>query len=44
MTLVPDMFQYDGPHDLTEYHVRKTVLRAESGDLLRVEVEEGEMI
>ena len=36
------MFEYEGPLDLTEYYVRKTELRAESGDLLRVEVEEGQ--
>ena len=34
------MFQYEGPLDLTEYYVRNTELRAESGDLLRVEVED----
>ena len=39
MSLVPDMFEYEGPLDLTEYYVRKTELRAESGEL-RVEVEE----
>ena len=37
------MFQYEGPLDLTEYYVRNTELRAESGDLLRVEVEDGEL-
>ena len=39
--MVPDLFQYEGPLDLTEYYVRKTELRLETGDLLRVEVEEG---
>ena len=34
------MFEYKGPLDLTEYYVRKTELRSEFGDLLRVEVEE----
>ena len=38
------MFEYEGPLDLTEYYVRNTELRAETGDPLRVEVEEGEMI
>ena len=39
MSLEPDMFQYEGPLDLTEYNVRKKELRAESGgDLIRVEV------
>ena len=38
------MFVYEGPLDLTEYYIRKTELRAESGDHLRVEVEEREMI
>ena len=38
MSLVPDMFEYDGPLDLTEYYIRKTELRAELGDFLRVEV------
>ena len=42
MSLVPDLFEYEGPLDLTEYYVRKTELRSESGDLLRVEVEEGQ--
>ena len=41
---MPDMFVYEGPLDLTEYYIRKTELRAESGDHLRVEVEEREMI
>ena len=43
VSLVPDMFDYKGPHDLTEYYIRKTELRSESDDLLRVEVEDGEM-
>ena len=38
MSLEPDMFQYEGPLDLTEYHVRHTELRSESGDLIRVKV------
>ena len=38
MSLVPDMFEYDGPLDLTEYYIRKTELRAEPDDLIRVEV------
>ena len=38
MSLVPDMFEYGGPLDLTEYYVRNTELKAESGDLVRVEV------
>ena len=38
------MFEYEGPLDLTEYYVRNTELRAESADLLRVEVEDGELI
>ena len=44
MSLEPDMFHYDGPLDLTEYYVRNTQLRSESGDLLRVEVRDREMI
>ena len=40
---MPDMFEYEGPLDLTEYYVRKTELRSEIGDLLRVEVDEGEI-
>ena len=32
------MFQYEGPLDLTEFYVRNTQLRAETGDLIRVEV------
>ena len=44
MSLVPDIFKYEGPLDLTEYYIMKTELKSESGDLLRVEVEEGEMI
>ena len=43
MSLVPDLFEYKGPLDLTEYYVRKTELRSEFGDLLRVEVDEGEI-
>ena len=43
MSLLPDMFQYYGPLDLTEYSVRNTELRSEAGDLLRVEVEDKEM-
>ena len=43
MSLVPDMFEYEGPLELTEYYVRKTELRSEFGDLLRVEVEGGEI-
>ena len=38
------MFEYEGPLDLTEYYVRNTELRTETGDPLRVEVEEGETI
>ena len=38
MSLVPDMFEYEGPLDLTEYHVRNTELRAETGRLIRVKV------
>ena len=38
MSLVPDMFEYEGPLDLTEYSVSKTELRAETGALVRVEV------
>ena len=37
--MVPDMFEYEGPLDLTEYYIRKTELRSESADLLRVEVD-----
>ena len=37
---MPDMFEYEGPLDLTEYYVKKTELGSESADLLRVEVEE----
>ena len=44
MSLVPDMFEYGGPLDLTEYYVRNTELRSEAGDILRVEVEDREMI
>ena len=40
MSLKLDMFQYEGPLDLTEYYVRRTELSSESGDLLRVEVED----
>ena len=40
---MPDIFEYEGPLDLTEYYIRQTELRFESGDLLRVEVVEGEM-
>ena len=32
------MFEYEGPLDLTEYYVRKTELKAETGDLIRVKV------
>ena len=32
------MFEYEGPLDLTEYYIRKTELRAETGDLVRVKV------
>ena len=38
MILVPDMFEYEGPLDLTEYYVSKTELRAETHDLVRVKV------
>ena len=38
MFLVPDMFEYEGPLDLTEYYVRTTELRAETGDLIKVKV------
>ena len=38
MSLVPDMFQYEGALDLTEYYVRNTELRADTSDLVRVEV------
>ena len=44
MSLVPDLFEYEGPLDLTEYYVKKTELRSESADLLRVEVDYGEVI
>ena len=43
MSLKLDMFQYEGPLDLTEYYVRNTELRHESGDLIRVEVQKREM-
>ena len=43
VSLEPDIFQYEGPLDLTEYYVRNTEIRSESGDLLRVEVEDREM-
>ena len=32
------MFEYEGPHDLTEYSVSETELRAETGALVRVKV------
>ena len=32
------MFEYEGPVDLTEYYVRNTELRAETGGLIRVKV------
>ena len=38
MSLVPDVFDYLGPLDLTEYYVRKTELRAETDDSVRVKV------
>ena len=38
MSLEPDMFQYEGPLDLTEYYVRNTELRAATSGLVRVEV------
>ena len=38
MSLVADVFEYEGPLDLTEYYVRNTELRAETGDLIRVKV------
>ena len=38
MSLVPDMFEYEGPLDLTEYYVKKTKLIAEAGGLIRVKV------
>ena len=38
MSLVPDMFEYEGPLDLTEYYVTNTELNAETGDLIRVKV------
>ena len=38
MSLVPDMFKYEGPLDLTEYYVTNTELRAEIGDFIRVKV------
>ena len=41
MSLVPDMFEYEGPLDLTEYYVRNTEIRAETGDLVRVKVNTG---
>ena len=41
MSLVPDMFEYEGPLDLTEYYVRNTEIRAETGDLIRVKVING---
>ena len=40
MSLEPAIFEYEGPLDLTEYYVRNTELKAESGHLLRVEVDE----
>ena len=36
--LVPDVFEYDGPLDLTEYNVKKTQMRIENETVLRVEV------
>ena len=36
--MVPDMFEYEGPLDLTEYYVRNTELGAETGGLIRVKV------
>ena len=44
MSLVPDIFEYKGPLDLTEYYVRKTELRSGFDDLLRVEVYEEDII
>ena len=41
---MPDIFEYEGPLDLTEYYIRQTELISESDDLLRVEVEERELI
>ena len=39
MSLVPDMFEYEGPLDLTEYYVTNTELNAkETGALIRVKV------
>ena len=38
MSLVPDMFEYEGPLDLTEYYVTNTELNAKTGDLIRVKV------
>ena len=38
MSLVPDMFEYEGPLDLTEYYIRNTEFRAETGDFIRVKV------
>ena len=35
---MPDMFEYKGPLDLTEYYVRNTELNAETGGLIRVKV------
>ena len=35
------MFEYEGPLDLTEYYVRNTEIRAETGDLVRVKVNTG---
>ena len=35
---MPDMFEYEGPLDLTEYYVRNTELNAETGDSIRVKV------
>ena len=39
--MVPDMFEYEGPLDLTEYYVRNTEFRAETGGLIRVKVNAG---
>ena len=41
MSLVPNTFEYEGPLDLTEYYVRNTELRAETGGLIRVKVSNG---
>ena len=41
MSLVPAMFEYKGPLDLTEFYVRNTEFRAETGGFIRVKVMNG---